>query len=386
MTHAHVTGAALTPFNRRRDGTNWRDWATEAFAMAMTQATLDHGDITALIVASESDHFTGQLNPAGVLASDLGLVGAAAWRVEGGGASGQLAVQAGVQAVLSGIHRHVAVVGVDPSASGLPGDQIRALYGLSFDALAEGPLNTTATAIYALSWQAFAAQTGADTSHLAQITIQNRANACANPGAHLPRMHTAQDIAQSPMIASPYRRLHCSPLSDGAAAIIISASHALPPGRRSAPRVAGIGAATAPVHLGARTNPGAFDAKTLAMKRACAMADITPQDIEMAELYDAYAGAQLQAIAALHLADNPLAALAQGTFAPDGARPINLSGGLMGQGAPVGATGVGQTATCAQALEGVYPGKHPAKPPRIALADTHGGIATTCAITVLAAP
>ena len=73
-----------------------------------------------------------------------------------------------------------------------------------------------------------------------------------------------------------------------------------------------------------------------------------------------------------------------GAFAPDGRLPVNLSGGLLGQGAPVGATGVAQTATCAMLLEGRYhPGLQPATPGGHALADTHGGVATTAAVTIL---
>jgi acetyl-CoA C-acetyltransferase len=94
----------------------------------------------------------------------------------------------------------------------------------------------------------------------------------------------------------------------------------------------------------------------------------------------------LQAIEALGLSDRLIADLTEGRFAAAGALPINLSGGLMGQGAPVGAIGVGQTATCALLLEGRYhAGLQPAAPPRYALADTHGGIGTTAAVTLLQA-
>lgn len=379
-----VIGASQTPFNRRKDGTGFRDWAFDAVAAALTMSGLDRSDIDDVFVASESDFFSLQLNPASILATELGLIGAAATRVEAGGASGQVAVHAGVRAIRSGGAKHVLVLGVDPSASSLNGDAMRALYGFSFDAWTDGMTGATSTALYALAYQAFAARHGTTDADLATVTMQNRANARHNPGAHLPREDTPEQIAQSPLIASPYRRLHCSPLSDGAAALILSRGDAVPTSRRNAPIIAGIGASTDHMHLGARSDPGAFAAKTRAMQRACKDADITPDQIGLAEIYDAYAGAQLQAVTALGLSDTPGQDHQDGAFAPTGHCPINLSGGLMGQGAPVGATGVGQTATCALILEGLYhPKLQPQSPPIYALADTHGGICTTAAVTIL---
>jgi len=382
-----VIGAAQTLFNRRRDGSSFRDWACEAFDAALAMSGIDRADIDALIVASESDFFTLQLNPASILVQDLGLCGAQTLRVEGGGATGQLAVHAGVERILSGRARHVAVVGVDPSASALAGDSIRELYGYSFDFWTDGLCGVTATGLYALSWQAFAARHGGTGADLNAVTVKNRENALLNPNAHLPRQHDPAEFATSPMIASPYCRLHCSPLSDGAAVLILSSPDAAPDIRRkTAPRISGIGAASDLPGLGHRADPGAFSAKTMAAGRAMTMAGISISSIAVAEVYDAYAGAELQAVAALGLAKDPVRAFRDGEFAPEGRCPVNLSGGLMGQGAPVGATGVGQTATCALMLEGRYhAGLQPNAPLGHALADTHGGVGTTCAVTTLSA-
>ncbi|MEM8881525.1 MAG: thiolase family protein [Pseudomonadota bacterium] len=379
-----VTGAAQTKFNRRKDDSSFRDWAAQAFDDALEMSGIERAEIDALFIASESDFFSLQLNPVALFASELGLTGAAGMRCEAGGASGQAAVQAAAMAVLSGQARHVAVIGVDPSASSLSGDTIRRLYGFSFDAMTDGFSRVTATALYALSWQIFASDQGLGDAELALVTQQNRANARANPDAHLPREHSLQEITGSPLIAAPYRRLHCAPLSDGAAALILSAAECAPEARKRAPRIAGMGAATDHMHLGARDAPGDFSAKQKAMQRACQNADVTPIEIGLAELYDSYAGAQLQGLAALGLSDAPGADLDAGAFAPDGRCPVNLSGGLMGQGAPVGAIGVAQVASCARMLEGVYHDRlQPNAPPAYALADTHGAICTTAAVTIL---
>ncbi len=380
-----VSGAALTPFNRRKDSSSFRDWTFAAFSEALLKSDIDRNEIDALFVASESDFFTLQLNPASVIASDLGIEGVSTVRVEGGGASGQLAVHAATRAIQSGHVKHAAVVGVDPSASMLDSETIKKLYGFSFDAWVDGMTGVSSTALYALSFQSFMQRIAIDENrHLAQVTIQNRANALNNPNAHLGRGHSVDEIVESPFIASPYRRLHCSPLSDGAAVTILSRSDSLPASRKKAPIIVGIGGASDAVHLGARKDPGHFQAKQSAMLRACAEAKITPDCIGIAEVYDAYAGAQLQAIDALGLSDDICKDLDSNRFAPTGQCPINLSGGLMGQGAPTGAIGVGQTASIALMLEGNYvPALQPQTIPRYAIADTHGGVCTTSAVTIL---
>ena len=381
-----VSGAALTPYNRRKDNSSFRDWAFSAFNNALLKSTLEHQDIDALFVASESDFFTLQLNPATVIANDTGLSGVSAARIEGGGASGQLAVHAATRAIQSGQVSHAAVIGVDPSASQLDAESVKNLYGFSFDAWTDGMTGVSATVLYALSFQSFMQRMKFDASaQLAQVTIQNRANAVKNPCAHLGIEHTAHDILNSPMIAAPYRRLHCSPLSDGAAALILSRSDCMPTQRNNAARIVGTGAATDALHLGARDDSGHFKAKQSAMQRACKEARITPDQIGVAEVYDAYAGAQLQAIDALGLSKDLDCDLNAGDFSPDGRCPVNLSGGLMGQGAPAGAIGVGQTASIALLLEGSYfEDLQLPNIPRYGLADTHGGVCTTSAVTIVA--
>lgn len=378
-----IAGAKITRFARRRDNSGFRDWAAEAFQDALSMSGYGLADIDALVVASESDFFTLQLNPATLLAQDFGLTAVTAIRVEGGGASGQLAVQTAAARILAGLSRIVAVIGVDATASTLPGSAIRELYGRSFDGLTDGATGLTSTQVYALSWQIFAAEHGLGDDDLARVTIAHRLNACLNPNAHLPRHHHQEEIVASPLIASPYRRLHCSPLSDGAAAVILAASEALPKARHCAPRIVGMGAAT-DRPFATRSHPGRFAAKTRAMRDACRMADVQPSQIGLAEIYDPYAGAALQGLAALGFSERPGLDYANGSFGPDGRLPVNLSGGLMGQGAAPGATGVAQVATCALLLEGLYhAAAQPADPPKLAVADTHGGICSNAAVTII---
>ena len=373
----------MTRFDRRKDASSYRDWAEEAFLGALRDAGLGRGDIDALVIGSESDFFTLQLNPACLLSDDLGLFGIRLLRCEGGGATGQLAVQAGAALVVSGEAGRVAVLGLEASASHLPGAEVGDLYALSFDAWTDGMTGVDATAHYAMSALAFMERSGATVQDFARVAVRNRQNARQNPKAHLPLDITSEDVAASQMISTPYRRLDCSPMSDGAACVILSRSDNLPGGGKGRARIIGMGSANDRVRLAERADPGAFRAKRLAARQAYSSAGIGPAQIGLAEVYDSYSGAQLQALDALGLAEDVIVAEREGEFGAEGRLPVNLSGGLLGQGAPVGATGVAQVLACARQIEGRYEGLRPASPPRYALADTHGGIATLCAVTIL---
>lgn len=382
MSDVLISGGAMTAFNRRKDGSSWRDWCLEAFHGALDDAGLEAGDIDALVVASESDFFSLQLNPAALIADELGLQGIRLLRAEGGGATGHLAVQAGAAQIALGQARRVAVLGFEASAAHLDGASVRALYSLSYNAWSEGALGIGSASIYALSALAFMQNTGATTQDFASVATRSRQNARQNRYAHLPLDISEADVLASPLVSSPYRLLDCSPLSDGAACVILGRSVDLPQ-RAGRARLAGMAVANDRVRLGDRAAPGRFVAKTVAMRAALAQAGCARNAIGLVELYDSFSGAQLQALDALGLAENVLTAERDGRFAANGALPVNLSGGLLGQGAPVGATGVAQILAAALQIEGRYHGCCPAVPPRFALVDTHGGIATLCAVSIL---
>jgi acetyl-CoA C-acetyltransferase len=198
------------------------------------------------------------------------------------------------------------------------------------------------------------------------------------------------DVLASRPVSTPYKLLDCSVISDGAAAVVLTSS-ALPH-NRSRPRVliTGSGCASDHVRLGDRAEPHRFRSKERSGRAAYAMAGIEApaRQIDAAELYDAFTGAELQAIEALGLAGEGAAgaALEAGEFARDGRLPVNLSGGLIGQGGAPGATGVMQIATLARLLQGRYwPELQPRRRLRTALADAHGGIATVSFTHVLEA-
>ena len=386
----YVLGGSAVPFTRRREGSAWRDRVREAGLGALDDSGIEPHDVDAVIVATESDFFSLQIAPAPVVAAELGLDGCETMRAENGGASGAVAVRAAHALVAAGLARCVLVVGFESVASRLDGDDVRMLYGMSFDAEVEGFAGVTPAALYALSMRMHMARYGTTAAQLASVAVRNRANAGANPLAHKPMRIEVADVLASPMVASPYRRLDCSLLSDGATAVVVAHPSRAPRIERPRVRIAGSGAATDCVRLGDRARPERFDAKARAARAAYTMAGVRApaEEIDCAEVYDAFSGAQIQAIEALGFVPDGGggAACEAGEFDRDGRLPVNLSGGLLGQGGAPGATGVVQAMTVQRLLEGRYfDGAQPRRALRRGVVDTHGGVCTSAVVQVFEA-
>jgi acetyl-CoA C-acetyltransferase len=377
-----ILGSGQVPFRRYRDGSGFRTWVRLACDAAFADARIDRTEIDAVVVASESDMLSMQLSPGPLLVDDIGLVGVPVLRVETGGGSGGAALRMAAMHLMSGLARRVLVIGFEQAASHLPSDAVRSLYGLSFDADLEGWAGATATMLYALSLQDHMARFGTSMAGLALVSVKNHGNARLNPDAHSPMTITQDDVLASPMVNTPYRRLDCSLLSDGAAALILARPDAAAKRQdRPLTRIIGMGCATDTLRLGDRAMPGVFTGKRRAAEMAFRMAGITDpaRQIDVAEVYDSYTGAEVQGIEALGLAPDGggVARLADGVYGPDGALPVNLSGGLIGQGGAPGATGIAQAITVSRLIEGRYhAGLQGARDLRTGLIDCHGGLAT----------
>lgn len=382
-----ILGGGVTPFGRHRDGTHWRDWVRQAGAGALADAGLETADIDAVVVSSESDFLSLQVNPGPVVLDELGLTGRPVVRVEGGGASGGLALREGMAQIMAGMARRVLVVGFEASAGHLDPSAVQLIYGLSFDAEVDGMAGATAVALYALSIAEHMAHYGTTAEQIAHVSVKNHGNAIGNPWAHKPMTITVDDVLASPMVATPYRRLDCSLASDGAAAIILAHPGAAPRQTRARSRITGSGVGSDLARLGDRTERHSFHAKRRAAEAAYTMAGIgdVASYIDVAEVCDPFTGAEVQSLEALGLAapGAAAAALIDGVFDADGKLPVNLSGGLMGQGGAPGATGIAQAVTMDRLLGGRYRDAGAYGEFRKGLIDVHGGVGTLAAVHVM---
>ncbi len=377
----------MIAFRRYQDGSTFRDWIRQVGKDALEEARLVNSEIDSVIVASESDMLSLQVSPAALVTDELGLQGAAAVHVEAGGASGGAALREGYIQVCSGLARNVLVIGYDQTASRLSRAGVQKVYSLSFDADIEGWSGVSTANLYALSFKLYCRKFNATSRQAALVSVKNHGNAMHNPFAHKPMEITVDDIFESDMISDPYRLLDCSMVSDGAAAVVLSADNGNS-GRQHSIRITGSGCSTDSVRLGDRSAPHLFAAKSRAAKQAYSLAGITDpgKEIDVAEVYDAFSGAELQGIDALGLCQSGRAgpAMEEGKFLSDGDLPVNLSGGLIGQGGAPGATGIAQAVTIYRLLNGTYePQLQPARKLRRGLTDAHSGICTVSVVHVI---
>ncbi len=377
----------MIPFNRYRDGSTFRDWARKVCLEAIDDAGLKPRDIDSVIVASESDILSLQVSPSPLIVDEIGLQGLPTVHIEVGGATGAAALREGFLHVRSGDSKHCLVIGYEQTASRLSRKDVQKVYSLSFDADIEGWTGVSTVNLSALSFQMYCDHFNANIEQAALVSVKNHGNSVKNKFAHKPMDISTMDVLASPIISTPYRLLDCSMISDGAAAVVVSNPEFVDPKPISI-RISGSGSATDFVRLGDRPHPYRFSAKYLAASRAYAMAGIENpiSEIDVAEVYDPFSGVELQSIDALRLCSEGEAgrAMQNGEFQVDGRLPVNLSGGMIGQGGAPGATGIGQAVTMYRLLNNEYePGLQPSKPLRRGVIDAHSAICTVSVVHIL---
>lgn len=310
-------------------------------------------------------------------------------RVENACASGSAAVHQAVKAVASGTTDHVLVVGAEKMTDADPEAVGRGLIGADYDHA--GTSSTTGfTGLFAAVADAYAERYGAADEACAMIAVKNHANGLENPYAHLHKNldyeFCATPSEKNPVIAGGIRRNDCSPVSDGAAVLVVSRRH-----QRSREALTagvsflGLGHAN-DYASAAQRDTLAFAGSAQAWERALSQAGIRQPDLSFVELHDCFTIAELNLYEVLGLAPRGGGpdALWTGKFHRDGALPVNISGGLKSKGHPVGATGVSQHVMAAMQLTGTAGGMQ-LESPRAAAVHNMGGLAVANYVSVLGA-
>lgn len=388
-----VVGVGITPFAANRDDCNVRDLAVEAVLDCVQDAGLENlNAVEHGLTSYESDHFNRQMTLGAILHDTLGLNPTPNVRVEGGGATGALALRTAWAYIQSGLCDSILVYGCETNGRSISSQTANQLFALSADVDWEMMVGGTYSAFYAAMMRAHMGKYGTTREQFAHVAVRNRRNAAANPIAQRPMDITIDDVLNSRPIAEPYTLLDCSLLSDGAAAVLL-ATHdwALQYSPRYAerPRVVfvGTGCGTDTMRLGDRyPNLTSFAGKRAAARQAYRMAGISNplQEIDVAELYDSYSGVEIQAVEDLGFVPEGEGgpAVADGVFDMNGQLPVNTSGGLLGRGAPVGATGIAQAVEVAQQLWRTVTPERQVANARRGLTDTHAGIGTICVVNI----
>src|SRR5947209_11783077 len=342
MPNVWIAGAGMTRIGRRSEPLG--DLMADAAHAALAAAGRERPDFI-IVATMNPEEFVGDGNFASNIATHMGFAETPALRVETATSSGAAALYAGVAQVAANLHRTVLVVGGEKMTH-LTTPKVSELIGRSIDPY-ERAYGATMPALAGLVTRSLMSKTGLGQREIAQVAVKNHANAARNPLAHFQQAVTVEEVLESRMVADPLRLLHCCPISDGAAAVVVTAAP-------SRVRVAGIGQGTDTLAVRHRRQLTAFTATRMAAREAYAMAGFGPERVDLAEVHDAFAPFELISLEDLGLVPPGKAGRAtlDGETALDGRLPVNPSGGLKARGHPLAATGLAQIVECVWQLTG----------------------------------
>ncbi len=349
MREVAIVAAGMTRF-----GELWQSSLRDLFAEAASQALKSAGAdrVDSIYVGNMSGgQFVGQEHLGPLMADQIGMAGTAATRVESACASGGVALRLALMEVASGFSDLVLAAGVEKMTDGA---DVTDVLATASDQEQEVYYGVTFPSLYAMIARAHMEAYGTTEEDLAWVTVKNHRHGALNPKAQFRREITLEQVLSSSPVAEPLRLLHCSPVSDGAAAVLLCPLDEASKYTDRPVKILGTGLATAPLALADRQDPAFLEAVELSGQRAYTMAGVGPGDIQVAEVHDCFSIAEICCIEALGLVKKGAggAAARNGMTALGGAVPVNTSGGLKSKGHPVGATGVAQAIEIFEQLRG----------------------------------
>jgi acetyl-CoA C-acetyltransferase len=373
VTDVWIAGAGMTRFGRRDE--NLPDLMAEAALAALADAGIERPEAL-VIAAMNPEEFTGEGNYASLIATRLGLSQVPALRVETATSSGVAAVYSAYAAIAAGFHRSILVVGGEKMTH-VATPRVSEIIGRSIDPH-EKSYGTTMPALAGLVTRAAMHRRGFTLREISQVAVKNHAHGARNPYAHFQEPVKLEAVMESRLVADPLRLFHCCPISDGGAALVLTAEP-------RAVRIAGIGQGGDSIAVRYRSDLTSFRATQAAAQAAYRMAGFGAERVEVAELHDAFTPFELISLEDTGLVPPGKAGRAtlDGETAVGGRLPINPSGGLKARGHPLAATGISQIVELCWQLRGKAEGRQ--VPARVGLAQSIGGLATNNWVTLVEA-
>ncbi|MBX0297550.1 thiolase domain-containing protein [Haloarcula nitratireducens] len=385
MAEILIAGVGTTTFGDHA-GRTGRELFAEARSSALAESAVSSSDIDALYYGNYmGETAERQSHQAPLMASGIGTTGLEATRVENACASGGYAVADGVRAIESGAADVVLVGGLERMTN-LETAETTAALARAADELHEGRPGLTFPGAYALLADAYMERFGGTREDLAHIAVKNHENAATNPNAQFHNEISVADVLETPQVADPLGLLDACPISDGAAAaVLISGEYAAEHNLSPAVAITGSGRGTDSLSLQEREDLTRTKAAESAAQAAYSGADVTADDVDVAEVHDCFTIAEVLALEALgfYQPGEAITAARDGETAHDGQLPTNLSGGLKAKGHPVGATGVGQLVELTKLLAGTHPNANAVPGAEVGVTHNAGGTVATAAVHVL---
>lgn len=374
----HIIGYGCTPVKEHWDK-GIRELAFEAALKALEKAGIDKVD--ALVVGNMSSGvLAGQEHLGALIADELGMSGISALKVEAACASGGAAVHSAYAMVKSGAYKRVLVVGVEKMTDKLTPQVTSALAMAEDQRFTVSPTGVSFVALNALLHRLYMERYGVKPEEVAAFAVNDHKHAVNSPHAQYRNEITVEQVMKSPMVADPIHLLESSPIGDGAAAVVLSSE----PEGDSSVEIAASVAATDVFCLFSREDMLSLRATVLAAKKAYEQAKISPEDVDVLEVHDAFSILGAIALEDLGFAERGQGAKMayEGETLIGGKLPTNTFGGLKARGHPVGATGVYQIVELCMQLSNEA-GKNQVPDANVGLAQNVGGVGGTVVIHVL---
>jgi acetyl-CoA acetyltransferase len=390
MREVQVLGVGMTAFGKFLER-GLKALGGEAVREALVDAGVVAGQLEAAFVGNAmAGLVTGQECIRGqVILRSLGLGGLPVYNMENACASASTAFHTAWMAVAGGMYDVVLALGVEKlyhedktrsfAALGSAVDmEAAAAFAREINrdrgeeaAAGAGERRSVFMDFYASEAREHMARHGTRREDYALVAVKNHGNGSQNPKAQFQRARTLEEVLAAPMIADPLTRLMCSPIGDGAAAaIVVSADFARRHGGAKPVTVAASVLASGTPAVGRDTA-----VVTRAAARAYGMAGVGPEDLDLAEIHDASAPAEIFLYEELGFCRPGEGGrlVADGVTALRGKLPVNTSGGLLAKGHPVGATGIAQIVEVVEQLRG-RAGARQVDGVRVALTQNAGGV------------
>ncbi len=386
MGKVAIIGVGQSPFVRQYPG-SIRELAFEAFRDAMADARLTTDQIDASVVCSAPE-YDKQRSPAGVFAEYLGLNPQPTFYVETLCSSSSTGLRLAYSLVASGLHDTVAVLGFQ-KMSEISSSESQERMGRGADIQWESPFGTMMPAYYAMYAQAHMATYGTTPDDLALIRVKAATYGQINDLAVYRKpvtfeMFTDPESRMTGPVASPLRVGDCCANADGSSCVIVASEEKARAWCEKPVWILGLGAATASVNLAGRDLFTGLAVAKEAARQAYEMAGVGPRDIDVAEVHDCFTIAELMAYENLGFAESgegPELIRSKATY-KEGEIPVNVDGGLLSKGHPIGATGGSQIRTIVLQLRGEA-GEMQVKDPAIGLVHNIGGVGLYGNVTIL---
>ncbi len=351
MDDVAIVGVGQSVFSRKC-GVSIRELCFDAFREAMEGLDMDNKDIDASITCSAPE-YDKQRTPSGLISEYLELTPKPAFYVESVCSSSTTGLRVAWSLIKSGLHRVIAIIGFQ-KMSELTSREAAERMGRGADIMWESPFGITMPSGYALFARAHMAEYGTTEEQLAKIRIKNASYGARNPKATYRKELTMEEIMASAIIATPLKLYDACANADGSSCIIVAAADVAKRVTKTPVWIAGMGAATDTMTMSGRKSLTGLTCAQDAARQAYEMAGLGPQDVDVAEVHDCFTISELLAYEDLGFArpgEGVRLIENKQTYA-DGSIPVNVDGGLLSKGHPIGATGGSQVRTIVRQLRG----------------------------------